>query len=84
MWGRYEKKLDWLRGLLANTKEELRETVSLLYGLVASGLGLAEFEKAMRDLSRSWKVSLLISCTVPVPVPRYLPNLFLRYRSESA
>jgi hypothetical protein len=56
--GRYEKKLDWLRGLLANTKEELRETVALLYGLVTAGLDQSEFEKAMRDLSRSFKVRL--------------------------
>jgi hypothetical protein len=55
---RYEKKLDWLRGLLANTKEELRETVALLYGLVTAGLDQSEFEKAMRDLSRSFKVRL--------------------------
>jgi hypothetical protein len=55
---RYEKKLDWLRNLLANTKEELRETVALLYGLVAAGLQLPDFEKAARDLSRGWKVRL--------------------------
>ena len=55
-WYRYEKKLDWLRGLLSNTKEELRETVAVLYGLVAAGLDLPDFEKAVRDLSRSFKV----------------------------
>ena len=53
---RYEKKLDWLRGLLSNTKEELRETVAALYGLVAAGLDLTDFERAVRDLSRSFKV----------------------------
>jgi hypothetical protein len=46
-----------LRGLLSNTKEELRETVAALYGLAAAGLDLPEFEKGMRDLLRNFKVS---------------------------
>ena len=52
---KFVKKMDWLKYLLGNVKEELRERVSAMYGLVAAQLDLPEFEKAVRDLSRSVK-----------------------------
>merc|ERR1719341_3095950 len=52
---RYTSKLDWLRGLLSNTREELRETLATVFGLVASALNKSDFEKAVRDLSKGFK-----------------------------
>ena len=52
---RYMTKLDWLRGLLSNTKEELRETVAIVFGQVASALNKPDFEKAMRELGKGLK-----------------------------
>ena len=52
---KFVKKMDWLKYLLGNVKEELRERVAAMYGLVAAQLDLPEFEKAVRDLSRSVK-----------------------------
>merc|ERR1719483_652930 len=51
----YEKKMDWFKFLLNNTKEELRETVAIIYGLVAAILNKPDFEKAVKDLTRSLK-----------------------------
>ena len=56
---RYEKKLGWLKNLLNNTKEDLRETVAAIYGLVAAYLNKGEFEKAVRELYRSLKEKTL-------------------------
>jgi len=52
---RYTSKLDWLRGLLSNTREELRETLATVFGLVAAALNKPDFEKAVRDLSKGFK-----------------------------
>jgi len=52
---RYEKKMDWFKFLLNNTREELRETVATIYGLVAAILNKPDFEKAVKDLTRSLK-----------------------------
>ena len=49
---RYERKLDWLRGLLGNIKEELRETVAAVVGLVTGPMERGDFERAMRDLAK--------------------------------
>jgi hypothetical protein len=49
----YSHRLDWLRGLLGNTKEDLRETVAATLGLVAAPLPEKDFEKAMRDLGKA-------------------------------
>ena len=35
---RYEKKLGWMKNLLTNTREDLRETVAAIYGLVVACL----------------------------------------------
>jgi len=56
---RYEKKLGWLKNLLNNTKEDLRETVAAIYGLVAAYLNKGDFEKAVRELYRSLKEKTL-------------------------
>ena len=47
--------MDWLRGLLSNTREELRETVASIYGLVAGNLDKEDFERILKDLSRGFK-----------------------------
>ena len=52
---RYEKKLDWLRQLLSNTKEDIREALAHVYGLVAASLNANDFEKAIKELLRSFK-----------------------------
>ncbi|CAH0555694.1 unnamed protein product [Brassicogethes aeneus] len=45
------KDLPWLRDLLSNTKEEVRELAALLYGLVLSGCASdSEFDAALRSL----------------------------------
>ena len=49
---RYEKKLDWLRGLLGNIKEELRETVAAVLGLVTGPMVRQDFERAMKDVAK--------------------------------
>ena len=49
---RYTVKLDWLRNLLGNTKEELRETIAVTLGIVTSTLGKNEFEKVMKDVAK--------------------------------
>ena len=41
--------------MLSNTKEELRETVAGIYGLVAGNLEEDEFERTMKELSRGFK-----------------------------
>lgn len=51
----YEKKMDWFKFLLNNTREDLRETVAIIYGLVAAILNKPDFEKAVKDLTRSMK-----------------------------
>jgi len=51
----YEKKMDWFKFLLNNTREDLRETVATIYGLVAAVLNKPDFEKAVKDLTRSMK-----------------------------
>jgi len=52
---RYVDKLDWLKNLLNNTKEDLRETLANVFGLIASTLDKQDFEKAIKELSRGFK-----------------------------
>ena len=47
--------MDWFKFLLNNTREDLRETVAIIYGLVAAILNKPDFEKAVKDLTRSMK-----------------------------
>ena len=47
--------MDWFKFLLNNTREDLRETVATIYGLVAAVLNKPDFEKAVKYLSRSMK-----------------------------
>ena len=51
----YEKKIDWFKFLLNNTRKGLRETVATIYRLVAAILNKPDFEKVVKDLSRSMK-----------------------------
>jgi len=56
---RYEKKLDWLRGLLSNTKEEFRETLANVLGLLAASLNKPDFERVVADLVKGVKEKTL-------------------------
>jgi proteasome component ECM29 len=54
--GSYVKRINWLKGMLDNTREDIRETVANLYGLVLGQvLDRGDFEKAITDLCRSFK-----------------------------
>ena len=52
---RFVKKMDWFKFLLDNTREEFREAIAAIYGLVSALLSPQEFEKAVTDLTRSMK-----------------------------
>jgi len=51
----FREKLSWIKALLNNTREDIRECVAHLFGVVASGLSLRDFELAVQDLLRSFK-----------------------------
>ena len=51
----FAKKLNWIKGLLANTREDIRENAAHLYGIVASSLSDQPFDSAIQDLMRSFK-----------------------------
>ena len=51
----YGARISWLKGLLDNTREEVRETVAHLYGLVVAQMDLDGFGKAFTELTRSFK-----------------------------
>ncbi len=53
----YYRRIGWLKGLLDNTREDIRETVAHLYGIVVGQVdkGNADFEKAITELTRSFK-----------------------------
>ena len=52
---KFAKKMDWFKYLLDNTREEFRETIAAVYGLVSAALSEQEFDKAVTDLTRSLK-----------------------------
>ena len=52
---RFEARMDWFKFLLNNTREDLRETVATIYSLVGATISRPDFEKSVRDLSRSLK-----------------------------
>ena len=52
---KFAKKMDWFKYLLDNTREEFRETIAAVYGLVSASLSEQEFDKAVTDLTRSLK-----------------------------
>ena len=52
---RFEKRMDWFKFLLNNTREDLRETIATIYSLVGATISRPDFEKSVRDLSRSMK-----------------------------
>ena len=52
---RFEARMDWFKFLLNNTREDLRETVATIYSLVGATIPRPDFEKSVRDLSRSMK-----------------------------
>ena len=52
---RFEKKMEWFKFLLNNTREDFRETIAAIYGLVSAVLNPQDFEKAISDLTRSIK-----------------------------
>ena len=47
--------MDWFKFLLNNTREELRETIASIYSLVGASIPRPDFEKAVKDLTRSMK-----------------------------
>ena len=52
---RFEARMDWFKFLLNNTREDLRETIATIYSLVGATISRPDFEKSVRDLSRSMK-----------------------------
>ena len=52
---RFVKRMDWFKFLLNNTREELRETIASIYSLVGASIPRPDFEKAVKDLTRSMK-----------------------------
>ena len=52
---RFEARMDWFKFLLNNTREDLRETVATIYSLVGATIPRPDFEKSVKDLSRSMK-----------------------------
>lgn len=51
----FVKKMEWFKFLLNNTREDFRETIASIYGLVSAVLTDQEFDKAISDLTRSMK-----------------------------
>ena len=49
---KFAKKMDWFKYLLDNTREEFRETIAAVYGLVSASLSEQEFDMAVTDLTR--------------------------------
>ena len=54
-YNNYGARIGWLKGLLDNTREGVRETVAHLYGLVVAQMDLDGFGKAYVELTRSFK-----------------------------
>ena len=51
----FKKKLGWIKGMLNNTREDIRELVAQLYSIVAANCQLDEFERVIHDLGKSFK-----------------------------
>ena len=51
----FKKKLGWIKGMLNNTREDIRELVAQLYSIVAATCQLDEFERVVDDLGKSFK-----------------------------
>ena len=52
---RFKGKLSWIKGMLNNTREDIRELVAKLYSIVSAANDKNYFEKAMDDLCKSYK-----------------------------
>ena len=51
----FKKKLGWIKGMLNNTREDIRELVAQLYSIVAATCEQDEFERVINDLGKSFK-----------------------------
>ena len=51
----FSGKLGWIRNLMSNTREDMRECVAQLFGIVVSQLPTDQFEKSIADLLKSLK-----------------------------
>ena len=51
----FRKKLGWIKGMLNNTKEDIRELVAQLYSIVVAANEKEAFERAITELSKSFK-----------------------------
>ena len=47
--------MGWIKGLLDNTREDIRESLAQFYSLVIAEMDEKEFERTMADLTRSFK-----------------------------
>ena len=52
---RFQKKLGWIKGMLNNTREDIRELVAQIYSIVASACPKDSFERAVTDLTKVFK-----------------------------
>eukprot|EP00058_Branchiostoma_floridae_P021365 XP_002606855.1 hypothetical protein BRAFLDRAFT_91624 [Branchiostoma floridae] len=46
-------KLDWIKGLMHHSRDDIREHASQLYGLVACTLGTGKFNNAIKELTKN-------------------------------
>ncbi|TRY72263.1 hypothetical protein TCAL_11939 [Tigriopus californicus] len=82
---RFAGRVGWIKGLLDNTRDDVRENVAELYAIIVAELEDELFEKAMGDLTRGFKEkSLEYQHGVIMALGFSFGRRFLRLKARSA